>query len=200
MAFTVKQIKAILSSAGVPTDALDDTAKEICSRHATDLDAIREERDGYKAKAERVDELEEAAQKAGKDPYKVKYEAIKDEYEKYKADITAQQTHHAKETAYRELLKAAGVAEKRIDSIVKISDIDSYEFSDGKFTKADEMTNNIKTEWADFISTPMTEGANVPKPPANNPKAAYTREDIAKMSVEDINKNWKDICTALKSE
>ena len=60
----------------------------------------------------------------------------------------------AKEAAYREILKAAGVSEKRIDSVIRVSDIDGIELGeDGKVKDAEKLTNSVKSEWADFIVT-----------------------------------------------
>ena len=64
----------------------------------------------------------------------------------------------AKETAYRALLKEAGVSEKRIDTVLKVSDIDGIELADGKIKNADELTESVKKEWADFIEKPENNG------------------------------------------
>ena len=80
-----------------------------------------------------MDDLKAAAEKNGKDPFKVKYEAIKEEFDNYKKDISAKETKANKTAAYRELLKKAGVSEKRIDTVLKVSDVDGIEIDkDGK--------------------------------------------------------------------
>lgn len=185
MAFSVKQVKAILSSHNIPVDELDKCAEEICSRHAADFDSIKEERDTYKKDAEtlvsvrkELDDLKAAAEKDGKDPFKVKYEAIKEEYENYKKDQTAKETKAAKSSAYRALLKEAGISDKRLDAVLKVSDIDGIELDkDGKIKDAEKLTETIKSEWADFISTSEKKGAETKTPPVggNNVKS---REEI----------------------
>ena len=120
-----------------------------------------------------LDELKAAAEKDGKSSWKVKYDAIKEEFETYKAEQTA------KEAAYRALLKQAGVSEKRIDAVLKVTDLDGIELDkDGAVKNADEVTKAIKTEWADFIQTTQTVGANTATPPANNGSVLKTREEI----------------------
>ena len=52
MAFSIKQVKAKLQEYGVPAENLDSAAEYFCSAHKTDLDAIKEQRDTYKADAE----------------------------------------------------------------------------------------------------------------------------------------------------
>ena len=149
-------------------DVLNDTVKDLKQSLA---DAERE-RDDYKAKAPK-DGVETVP--------KSDYDKIKKEYDDYKAGIDAEKTHSAKETAYRELLKAAGVSDKRISAVVKVTDIDGIELDkDGKIKDADERTNNIKTEWADFIETTTTHGAKTANPPTNGGKTKMTMADIYK--------------------
>ena len=85
-----------------------------------------------------------------------------------------------------------GGSEKRIDAVLKVSNVDGIELEDGKIKDADKLTENIKTEWADFIVTTQQKGANPANPPANNGKT-YSMADIRQMSADEINKNWDSI-------
>ena len=50
---------------------------------------------------------------------------------------------------------------------------------DGKIKDAEKHTETVKTEWADFIETTTTKGANTANPPANNGKGTgKTKEEI----------------------
>ena len=137
-------------------DGLNDTVKDL----KTDLEKAERERDTYKAKAPK--EGEETVSKED-------YDKLKNEYDDYKADVDAKNTRTEKENAFRELLKSAGVSEKRLNAIIKVSDIDGLELDkDGKIKDADKHTETVKTEWADFIETTTTRGANTANPPAGN--------------------------------
>ena len=126
---------------------------------------------------------EEAENNNSKNPYKVKYEAIKEEFESYKKDITAKETKASKTDAYRALLQEAGVSEKRINSVLKVSDVDSIELDeDGKIKDADKLKESIKKEWSDFIQTSGQQGAKTSTPPANV-GGKMSKEDI--MSIKD---------------
>ena len=126
---------------------------------------------------------EEAENNNSKNPYKVKYEAIKEEFENYKKDITAKETKATKSEAYEALLKECGVSEKRIKAVLKVSDIDGIELDeDGKIKDADTLKKSIKDEWADFIQTDGQQGANTSKPPANV-GGKMSKEDI--MAIKD---------------
>ena len=170
--FDRKSLRKIFEDAEieVPKDVLG----QICNLHTTsnedltesvktlkaDLEKAERERDTYKAKAPK--EGEETVSKED-------YDKLKKEYDDYKADITAKTTRTEKENAFRELLKSAGVSEKRLNAIIKVSDIDGLELDkDGKIKNADKHTETVKTEWADFIETTTTRGANTANPPAGN--------------------------------
>ena len=185
MALTRKFLKAM----GIEEDKIE----QIIEAHTETTNALKEERDGYKADAEKLADVQrelDKAKKAAKDDgeetvLKSEYDALKAEYDKYKGEITAEKERNAKETAYRELLKAAGISEKRISAIVKVTDIGSVELDkDGKIKDADKRTESVKTEWADFIETTTTKGANTANPPANNGKGnGKTKEEI--MAIKD---------------
>lgn len=176
MAFTRK----FLSALGIEADKVD----EIISAHTEVTDALKQERDQYKADAEKLPGVQQElndlkATTDGKSSWKVKYDAIKEEFETYKAEQTAKETKTAKEAAYKALLKQAGVSEKRIDAVLKVTDLEGVELDkDGAVKNADEVTKAIKTEWADFIQTTQTVGANTATPPANNGSVLKTREEI----------------------
>ena len=134
----------------------EDKANEIINAHTEVTEALKNERDSYKEDAEKLPsvqkELDEIKAAGANDKYKVKYDALKEEFEQYKADIEAQATYAVKADAYKALLKQAGVAEKRIDAVLRVSDIDSLKIdADGKIEGADSLLDGIKTEWADFI-------------------------------------------------
>ena len=96
-------------------------------------------------------------------------------------DVTAKETKRTKEHAIREFYKGVGVSEKRLDAVMKVTDFDSFELDkDGKIKDADKHTETAKSEWADFIETTTTRGANTATPPANNSGAKMSKADIYK--------------------
>lgn len=178
--------RKFLSTLGIE----DDKADAILETHSEVLNEVKAERDKYKEEADKLpgvqkqlNELQEVVKGNEKDPFKVKYEALKEEFDKYKADIDTKALQAKKEGAYRDLLKAAGVNEKRIEAVLKVSDVDSIEFDDeGAVKGADKLTEAIKTEWADFITTTGVKGAQTANPPANNGKTTMTKEQIRAIS------------------
>lgn len=195
-----------LSAMGIEPEKID----EIINAHIEVVDAIKSERDTYKADAEKLpaviaerDELKANAEGKNEDSYKVKYEAIKEEFAEFKKGIAEKETQAKKADAYRQILKDAGVSEKRIDSIMRVSDVGSIEFdNDGNVTNADKLTAGIKEEWADFITTTSTNGATVATPPANvtNPAVKTKKEIMEIKDTAERQQAWKDFISANQSK
>lgn len=165
----------------------EDQAEQIITAHLETVNPLKQERDDFKTKAEQLDgvqkELNTATQKLqeyenskGKDSWKVKYDTaveekktLQQQFDDYKADIAAKELSAKKRSAYKDLLKSAGISEKRLESVLKVSDIDSIELDeDGKIKGSDDLTKTIKDEWADFIGKEETRGADVSNPPAGD--------------------------------
>lgn len=211
MSLSKAKVREILSKAGVDAEHMTEAMTEILDGNTASLEAIKEERDQYKEAAQRYEAAKkelEAFQKNGeKSPYKVKYEAVveerdalKQQFEDYKNGIAAEKTVAKKKEAYRQLLKDTGVSEKRLDAIIKVSDFENLELGeDGKFTNADKLTEDIKKEWADFITTQQEQGANVPNPPAaNKVDTPMSREEI--MKIKDTSERQEAWAKFLENE
>ena len=183
MSLTRKMLKAM----GIEEDKIE----QIIEAHTETVSALKDERDSYKEDAEKLadvqKELNTAKEKIakhgdGETVLKSEFDELKKEYDDYKKDITAKETRTAKVNAFRELLKAAGVSDKRFDTVIKVSDIDGLELDkDGKIKDAEKITENIKTEWADFIPTTTVVGANTANPPATTGGSFKTRAEIMKI-------------------
>jgi len=146
----------------------------------TEIDALKGEKQNAEDKATSAEK------------WKTKYDAMKDEFEAYKKDISAKESKATRDNAYKELLKQAGVSEKRLDSVLRVSDVASLEMGDdGKFKDSEKILENIKNEWADFITTKETHGAETATPPSNNGGGKMTKADI--MKIKDTSERQKAI-------
>ena len=168
MSLTRKMLKAM----GIEDEKID----QIIEEHAETVNALKQQRDQYKVDAEKLpgvqkelDDLKEAAEKDGENPYKAKYEDLQQQFDDYKADVTAKETKAKKTAAYRKLLKDAKVSEKRLDSILKLSPVDDVELDDnGEIKDAADVKKKIEEEWSDFIVTEETHGADSNNPPGGS--------------------------------
>ena len=179
--------RKFLTALGIDEAKVD----EIITAHTEVTDALKAERDKFKtdagkyaaAQAELDSIKAQAAKDSGKNPYQVKYEALKEEFDTYKKDTETKATKAKKETAYRKLLKDAGVTEKRLDAVLRVSDFDGIEFdSDGKIKDADKLTESIKKEWADFIPQTSQQGAPAQNPPSTTTGKTMTKDEILKIT------------------
>lgn len=163
----------------------DEQVDSIIEMHSETVDGLKADISKYKTDAEKLPNVQKELDDlkvAGDGGYKEKYEKEHKAFEDFKTEQTAKDTRSAKEKAYRELLKTLNVSEKRIDSIIKVTDFDKIELDGDKLKDAETLSNNIKTEWADFIVTTQTGGVNTHNPPANNPNGSgKSKEDILKI-------------------
>lgn len=164
----------------------EEQVSTIIEAHVDTVDGLKKDISKYKGDAEKLPTVQKELddlKTAGDGGYKEKYEKEHADFEKYKADQTAKETRQAKEKAYREFLKSVGVSEKRIPSIIKVTDLNAVELEGDKVKDADnKLAESVKTEWADFIETSNTDGANTQNPPANNNN--NSGEDPSKMTMD----------------
>ena len=146
----------------------------------TEIDALKGEKQNAEDKATSAEK------------WQTKYNALKEDFDAFKKDITAKETKATRTNAYKELLKDAGISEKRLDAIIKVTDLDSLEMDkEGKFKDSDKLIENIKNEWADFIATQETHGASTATPPSNNGGGKMAKADI--MKIKDAGERQKAI-------
>lgn len=163
MALTRKMLKAM----GIEEDKIE----QIIEAHTDVTDALKADRDKYKEDAEKLPEVQKQlndlkAENENADGYKEKYEKEHKDFEDYKKGIEAEHLKAKKIDAYKELLKKAGVSDKRVDTIVKVTLMDDIELDDkGAIKDSDKTIENIKAEYPEFIVTKTEEGAGTENPP-----------------------------------
>lgn len=202
--------RRMLTAMGIEADKID----EIIAAHTESIEALKAQRDEYKSDAEKysavsaeleglkkkteadgtfeqkyndlVAEREEADKKAT-----AKYEKLKGEFDKFKADTETQQTVARKKTAYRDILQSIGVSPKRLDAVLRLANLDSVQFDEnGALTNEDDLKKAAAEEWSDYIVTESSVGAETEKPPQSN-GGKMSKEDILK--IKDTSERQKAI-------
>ena len=165
------------------------------------------EKERYKNKLSEIENLKDKMQTAEDnattaDKWKEKYEALKGEFADFKKESAAKETRQERETAFRSLLREVGISEKRMDAIIRVSDIDAVELEDGKVKNAKELKKGIEEEWSDFIVKTRSEGAKTETPPSGAGSGhIMTKAEIYKkdergryiLSAEEREKAWSDL-------
>lgn len=171
--------RAFLKGMGIT----DEQISAIIEAHTESTEALKEQRDKYKADAEKLPGVQTELDTLKKSDWQTKYEKEHKDFEAYKADQEAKVTAQAKVTAYSKLLTDLGINEKRINGIIKLTDMAGIELDDkGTIKNADKVTEGIKTEWADFIPESKQGGAETKTPPGTNNNNGV---DLSKLSMED---------------
>ena len=150
----------------------DDKVEEIINAHRETVNPLKDERDNLKERADKTDELQKQVdalteQGSNSEDLAKKYEDEHKAFEAYKAEVEAGKAESAKKSAYRKLLESSGIDPKRIDAVMRVSDVSTVEVGeDGKIVDADKLTEQIKADWSDFVISTGTVGQRVDTPPA----------------------------------
>lgn len=157
MAFTRKMLEAL----GVDSKAIE----QIIEAHTEVTDALKAERDNYKASADTLEsvqkELNDLRAKNSED-WESKYNTAVSELNDFKSSVANEKTLAAKKAAYRKLAEKIGISNQKIlDLILKTTDFEKIELNGDEISDADEISSKIETEYADFISSSEERGSEV---------------------------------------
>lgn len=160
------------------------TAKETGSADSNKLQDVQKKYDDLLAQVEADNKARE-----GKD-----YDALKKEFDDYKAEQEAKATKTAKEKAFRDLLSDMKVSDKGTSMIMKYMGVSGIELDEeGKLKDATALRKAVKEDWGDYIPTVETKGADTKQPPTDGKggAGAKTREEI--MAIKDSAERQKAI-------
>lgn len=185
MAFSIKQIKAVLSEHGMPVENLDKAAEEICGRHSADLDSIKEQRDSYKKDAETLADVKkelDALKANSGDDWKSKYEKEHTDFESYKKGITEKETKAAKEKAVKAYFEGKNITGANLDIAMRgcRDEIGAIELDGDKIKDTAALDALVSGTFAGLVVSKTVKGAETANPPANNGGSKLTKADIFK--------------------
>ena len=167
----------------------DEQVDTIIEAHTDTVDGLKADVSKYKTDAEKLSDVQKELddlKAKGDDGWKEKHDKLKGEFDNYKKDVEAKETHSKKVEAYKAILRDANLSEKGIEKAIKYAEWDKIELeADGKLKGASDHIKAVKEEWAEYVTTTTTTGAKTSTPPANNGKSGVTKEDFQKMSYKD---------------
>ena len=98
--------------------------------------------------------------------FKADYEKERSDFEIFRNEQKKKELKAAKERVFRNIIGAAGIAEKRIDAVLRISNLDDLELDGAGVPQNSEiLTEKIREEFPEFIVTSKEMGAMVMTPP-----------------------------------
>lgn len=182
----------------------DEQMDTIVEAHTDTVDALKgkiaeleEQTKDLAAVQKKLEQAEAALADAENGGWKDKYDSVKKEFEEYKNSQAEKEAMAAKETAYRELLKNIGVSDKRMDAVIRVTDLAAMELDEeGKLKESEKLTETARTEWAEFIA-PLDTRAQSPRIDTganlNISGTTRTKEDILKIKdTSERQKAWAD--------
>lgn len=196
MSLTRKMLKAM----GIE----EEKAEQIIDAHVETVNALKEERNGYKADAEKLKdvqkELDELKSK-NDDGWKDKHDKLKGEFEKYKGEIEAKNARAAKEAAVRAYYESKGISGKNLEIAIRGSktEIDAVELDGEKIKDSAALDSLISGDFSALVATTTTKGASVSTPPTTTGGSAKTKADILKIkNTTERQKAWAELLTNQK--
>ena len=189
--FTRAEIRRIIGES-----CTDEMENSIVAMHIGVVDPLKDELQTLKADAAKVSDLEKEIERlktlnTDAENWKAKYEKEHADFDEYKNNIDSEKQTENLKSLYKSLLKENKVDDKRIDSILKVTDFATLKVGkDGKLENAKELSESIKNDWGDFIVKTETKGADIETPPANNGNK-LTKEQI--MEIKDTAARQKAI-------
>lgn len=186
MALTRSMLKAM----GIEDEKID----QIIESHTDVTDALKKERDEFREQAAKVPILEKQIEDMSaipndSDEWKAKYEEEHQAFEAYKVQIEADKAKSEKAELYRSLLREIGIEDKRIDAILKVTDLESIEVSEGELSNRESLAEKAKDEWSEFIPQTRVDPAHVETPPNTKPDSFESLPLDEKMRFANENPN-----------
>ncbi len=189
MALTRKMLKEMGIS--------DENIEKIILAHSETVEALKR----FKSDSERFEQELNAAREELSMDYRSRYDKLKEQFDSYKTEVEANSLRRKKEDAYKRLLAACGVLESCVNSIVRVTDFDSMQLDEnGEIANSETVSDRVASEWSAFIPKTSTIGAKTATPPSTLSDRVFTRDDIRKMSLREINENYAAIKKSLNGQ
>lgn len=160
--FTRAEIRNILGDAHT-----EEIENALVALHIGVVDPLKDERDKYKAEAEKVQGLQDEIAKLKDDEgFKAKYEKEHTDFETYKKQVADEAEMTKVKAAYRKMLIDEKINEKRVDAVIRLTDFSNMKLDkDGNLENADKLKEAIGNEWGEYKVTTQERGADVATPP-----------------------------------
>lgn len=169
----------------------DEQIEQIISAHVETVDALKAEiataAEDRKLLMEQLAEMTQQHKDA---------ETIQAEFDRYKAETQSALSQEETQRLIREALIKAGANEKAVMLLAREIDPDAALIEQGRLANADALITPVREKYAAFFAQPIPKPAPTIQPPASL-HGSLTRQDVARMTTEEINQNWAAVRTVL---
>ena len=171
MALPKKQLKEKLQEWGVSEENIQKAVEYILDGNSSSLDALREQMDEYKARADKADELTRE-----RDKYKADYEALQKtsgdaakvqaEYDAYRQQVETDKANAGKKALIKKALEDAHANPAAIDLMLNTVKLDEVELDGESLKDAEAVLKPIREAHAG----PVWHGAESGHPAPESPR------------------------------
>lgn len=179
MALPRKQLQEKLEN--ITPETVKETMQWILDGHTASLEAVQEERDTFKSKAETVATLTQE-----RDEWKAKAEAsgdaakIQADFDAYKQQIADEKAAAQTDADVLDIVKEAGIVRESFQKVVA-KDFDRSKIQrgkDGTITNRQDLVDDTRTRYVDFTATQQQQGTPPNNPPTGGGGTGKTKEQI----------------------
>ncbi|MBE5804927.1 MAG: hypothetical protein E7316_10510 [Clostridiales bacterium] len=163
----------------------DESIEQIIAAHISTVDALKAERDAAFA------ELQALRESSGQSAAEVQAA-----FDAYRTQVEA---HHNTAKALelvRLAMLQAGCNEKAIDLLIQAIDPATLKVEGGSLKNEAAIIAELRSKYAAFFAQPVRMATPTIQPPIPT-GGALTREDISRMSADEINRNWNAVKSVL---
>ena len=163
-----------------------DKIDAIVEAHSNIVQAIIQERDGYKTELDSVKE---------KMVDKAELTKVKKELDDLKTAQQKKTEREAKETALKSVYKDAGIADKFIPLLIRVAEFDKLELDGDNLKNRKELVEQAKKDFAEFVPTVQESNGQQTATPPSGGKVKMTKEQI--LAIKDTGERQKAIAENL---
>ena len=159
----------------------DEAIEQIIAAHVETVDALKAQRDSL---SDELDTLRAQEQSAA--------QQVQTAFDDYRTQV---ESEHHKQQALQLLRLAmiqAGCNEKAVELLIQSIDPAALQVENGVLTNQEALIGELRTKHAAFFAQPVRVAVPTIQPPIPS-GSAITREDLSRMSADEINRNWNAV-------
>ena len=122
--------------------------------------------------------------------------ALGGQFDSYRQQVEMEKHQQARHANLRAALQSAGANPHALDLLLLALHPDESAFDGDEITDPDALLTPLKAQYGAFFAQPTRLPTDVVSPPVTT-APPLTKEDVRRMSQEDINRNWSSVCSVL---
>lgn len=124
------------------------------------------------------------------------FTALGGQFDSYRQQVETEKHQQARHANLRAALQSAGANPHALDLLLLALHPDESAFDGDEITDPDALLTPLKAQYGAFFAQPTRLPTDVVSPPVTA-APPLTKEDVRRMSQEDINRNWSSVCSVL---